>query len=210
MARLPTKAMQGSQEVALDNQRRYPEQDQKYRIDRDHHLKGVIDDPQPAHQRVVKQDIVIEDAHDSKTLAQDCYHRHSGKKQERQQHPTQHRAHLAVEVVRQDPVGNLHRADGADVLEPVSPAEVRIPARSADERFGDEVADREGVRIAILGEAVEFVALLSVLDPYLLVTHGAGQDQARVQVDVVCSAASPRRRDCKRDHNRDCRPSWSP
>ena len=43
------------------------------------------------------------------------------------------------------------------------------------------------MRIAILGEGVEFVALLSVFNPYLLVTDGAGQGQARVQVDIVCS-----------------------
>ena len=122
---------------------------------------------------------------DPQELAANRQHRHSGEKQEGQQQPAKHRAHLAVEVVRQDPVGNLHRADRANILEPVSPAEVRMPAGPADEGFRDEVPHRKGIGVAVVGKRVEFVALLAVLDPDLLVAHGADQDQARVEMDVV-------------------------
>src|SRR5215475_13749355 len=178
--------MQRSHEVTFDDQRRDTEQNQKYGIDSDHDLKDVVDDPQPAHQRVVKYNIVIKDACNPKDFPKNRYHRDAGQQQEGQKHPAQRHTHLAVEVVRQHPVGNLHRAHGADVLEPVSPAEVGIPAGSADEGFRDEVAHRESVSVAIFGEAVELIALMSVFDPYPLVAHRADQDQARVQMDVVC------------------------
>ena len=61
-----------------------------------------------------------------------------------------------------------------------------MPARPADKGFGDEVSHGEGVGIAVITESIKFIALLPVFDPDLLVAHGADQDQARVEVDVVC------------------------
>jgi hypothetical protein len=133
----------------------------------------------------VEQNVVIENAEHSQEFAQDRHDRHAGEEQEGQQQRAQHRAHLPVEIVRQKPVGDLHGADRADVLEPVSPAEIRVTAGSADERLCDEVSYGEGVGVAIVAECVELVALLSVLDPNLLVTHDADEHQACVQVDIV-------------------------
>src|SRR5215472_5427833 len=60
-----------------------------------------------------------------------------------------------------------------------------MPARPADEGLRDEVSDRKGIGIAIVREGIEFVVLLPMLDPNLLVAHGADQEQALVEVDVV-------------------------
>src|SRR5262249_58286519 len=79
----------------------------------------------------------------------------------------------------------LHRADRADILEPISSAEVGMPARSADEGLRNEISDREGIGTAIVGKSIEFVALLPVLDPDLFVADGADQDQAGVEINVV-------------------------
>src|SRR5262245_25649281 len=105
------KPREGSFEVALNDRRGNAEQHQEYGIDRDHDLKDVVDDSKPAHERIVKQNIVVEDADYPEQLARDRHHRYSGEKQKWQQHPAQHRAHLPVEVVGQNPVGYLHRAD---------------------------------------------------------------------------------------------------
>src|SRR5262245_45963771 len=61
-----------------------------------------------------------------------------------------------------------------------------MPARPADKGLRYEVPDRRGIGIAVVGKCVEFVTLLPVLDPNLLVTHGANKDQTHVKVDVVC------------------------
>src|SRR4249919_2065655 len=50
--------MQGSHEITLNKKRRYSEQNQKYGIDCDHDLKDVVNNPQSAHQRVMKYDVV--------------------------------------------------------------------------------------------------------------------------------------------------------
>src|SRR5215470_14712138 len=60
-----------------------------------------------------------------------------------------------------------------------------MPACPADEGLRDEVSDRKGIRIAIVREGIEFIMLLPMLDPNLLVAHGADQEQALVEVDVV-------------------------
>src|SRR5215469_16130551 len=113
----------------------------------------------------MKQDVVVEDAQYPKYLARDRHDRHSREKQERQQHPAQHDAHLVVEIVREDPLWNLHRANRADVLQPISPTEVGMSACPTDEGFRYEVSDWKGVGIAIVRESIEFVALLPMLDP---------------------------------------------
>src|SRR6516165_7166736 len=61
-----------------------------------------------------------------------------------------------------------------------------MPACPADEGLGDKVSDRKGVGIAVVRESIEFVMLLPMLDPDLLVAHGADQHQALVEVNVVC------------------------
>src|SRR6516225_8270642 len=98
----------------------------------------------------------------------------------------EHCAHLAVEVVRQYPVRNLRGANRTNVLEPVSPAKVRMAARPADEGLRDEVSDRKCIGIAVVREGIEFVVLLPMLDPDLPVAHRPDQHQALVEVDVVC------------------------
>src|SRR5215510_573381 len=60
-----------------------------------------------------------------------------------------------------------------------------MPARPADKVLRYEIADRKGIGIAVVGKCVELVTLLPVLDPNLLVTHGANKDQTHVEVDVV-------------------------
>src|SRR5262245_13723591 len=99
VTRQQPKAFKGSHEIALDYRRGDAKQYEEYRVDRDHHLKDVVDDPKPAHEWIVKQNIIIEDSHYPEQLARDCDHRHSGEKQKWQQHPAEHRAHLPVEVV---------------------------------------------------------------------------------------------------------------
>src|SRR5262249_45161577 len=155
-----------------------------------HDLKDIVDNPEPAHQRIVKKNIVIEDARYPKNLASDCHDCHSREKQERQQHPAQHCAHFAVEVVRQYPIRNLGRANRTNVLEPISPAKVRMPACSADEGFRNEVSDRKRVGIAVIREGIEFVVRLPMLDPNLLIAHWADQHQVFVEVNVVCQKPS--------------------
>src|SRR5262249_53129845 len=61
------------------------------------------------------------------------------------------------------------------------------PARSSNERFCNEVPHGQRVDIAIIAESIEFVALLPVFDPNLLVAHGADEDQVLIQMDVVFS-----------------------
>src|SRR5215467_12478327 len=61
-----------------------------------------------------------------------------------------------------------------------------MPACPTDEGLGDKVSDRKGIGIAVVGEGIEFVVLLPMLDPDLLLAHGADQDQILVEVDVVC------------------------
>jgi hypothetical protein len=51
VVREETKPSESSSEVALNYRCRDAEQHQEYRIDRDHHLKDVVDDPKPAHER---------------------------------------------------------------------------------------------------------------------------------------------------------------
>src|SRR5262249_4382770 len=187
VTRQQPKAFKGSHEIALDYRRGDAKQNEEYRVNRNHHLKDVVDDPEPAHEGIVKQDVVIEDAQYSKQLTRDCHHRHSGEKQEGQQYPTQHRAHLTVEVVRQDPVGNLHRADRTNILEPISPAEVGMPAGPAHKGLRDEVPNRKCIGFAVVGKRIEFVALLPVRNPDLLVTYSADQDQIGVEMNVVLS-----------------------
>src|SRR5262245_28537175 len=82
VTRQQLKAFKGSHEIALDYRRGDAEQHEKYRVDPNHHLKDVVDDPEPAHEGIVKQDVVIEDAKYPKQLSRDCHHRHSGEKQE--------------------------------------------------------------------------------------------------------------------------------
>jgi hypothetical protein len=65
-----------------------------------------------------------------------------------------------------------------------------MPACPADEGLRDEVSDREGIGIAVVREGIEFVVLLPMLDPDLLVAHRADQHQALVEVDVVCPQPS--------------------
>src|SRR5262245_51515871 len=60
-----------------------------------------------------------------------------------------------------------------------------MPAGAADEGFGDEIPDREGIRIAVITERIEFVVLLAVFDPDLLVTHRPDRAQTLVERDVV-------------------------
>src|SRR6516162_2557449 len=61
-----------------------------------------------------------------------------------------------------------------------------MPACPADEGFCDEVADRKGIGITVIGESIELVVLLPMLDPDLLVAHGADQNQSLIEMDVVC------------------------
>src|SRR5262249_49490266 len=148
------KPTESSFEVTLNYRCGNAEQHQEYRIDRDHHLKHVVDDPKPAHERIVKQNIVVEDADYPEQLARDRHHRHSGEEQEWQEQPAQHHAHLPVEVVGQNPVGYLHRADRTNILEPISSAEIGVPARSANEGLRDEVPDRKCMGTSIVRKSV--------------------------------------------------------
>src|SRR5262247_485506 len=88
MASEQVKAIEGSLEVVLNERRGYAEQHQEYGVDRDHHLKDIIDDSKPAHERILKQDVVIKDAYYPKQLPGDRHDRRSCKKEKRQQHPT--------------------------------------------------------------------------------------------------------------------------
>src|SRR5215475_6739116 len=87
-----------------------------------------------------------------------------------------------------------------------------MPARPADKGLRYEVPDRKGIGIAVVGKCVEFVTLLPVLDPNLLVTHGANKDQTHVEVDVVCFQISRIRGVASKiviviaDHHRDLDP----
>src|SRR6516165_93468 len=69
VTRQQPKAFKGSHEIALDYRRRDAKQYEEYRVDRNHHLKDVVDDPEPAHEGIVKQDVVIEDAQYPKQLS---------------------------------------------------------------------------------------------------------------------------------------------
>src|SRR5215510_3758936 len=84
MACKQAKTIEGSPEVVLNERRGDAEQHQEYGVDRDHHLKDIVDDSKPAHERIVKQDVVIKDADYPKQLARDRHDRHSCKKEKRQ------------------------------------------------------------------------------------------------------------------------------
>ena len=57
-----TKATQRSHQVVDNKRRRYAKEKQEHRIDFNNDLEDVIDNRQPTHHRIVKQNIVIEDA----------------------------------------------------------------------------------------------------------------------------------------------------
>jgi hypothetical protein len=61
-----------------------------------------------------------------------------------------------------------------------------MPARPADKGLRYEVPDRKGMWITVVRKCVEFITLLPVLDPNLLVTHRANKHQTHVEMDVVC------------------------
>jgi hypothetical protein len=62
-----------------------------------------------------------------------------------------------------------------------------MPARSAHKGLRNEVPDRKCIGFAVVGKRIEFVALLPVLNPDLLVAYRADQDQIGVEIDVVSS-----------------------
>src|SRR5215471_17187278 len=72
------KPSESSFEIALNYRCGNAEQHQEYGVDHDHHLQDVVDDPKPAHERVVKQNVVIEDAYYPEQFTCDRHHRHSG------------------------------------------------------------------------------------------------------------------------------------
>src|SRR5262249_30918073 len=72
-----------------------------------------------------------------------------------------------------------------NILEPVSSAEVGMPARSANKGLRDKVPDRKCIGFAVVGKRIEYVALLPVLNPDLLVAYRADQDQTGVEMNVV-------------------------
>src|SRR5215813_9646611 len=62
-----------------------------------------------------------------------------------------------------------------------------MPTRSTHKGLRDEVPDRKCIGFAVVGKRIEFVALLPVLNPDLLVTYSADQDQIGVEMNVVLS-----------------------
>src|SRR5262245_1084800 len=62
-----------------------------------------------------------------------------------------------------------------------------MPACPAHKGLRDEVPNRKCIRFAVLGKRIEFVALLPVLDPDLLVAYRADQNQIGVEMNIVLS-----------------------
>ena len=139
VARHEVKAIQRSFQIVKNDRHWYTKQNKEDTVDTDNDLKDVVDDPQSAHQRIVEKDVVVEYAEDPQGFTHHRNDRRSGEKQEGQQYPAQCCAHLAVKVVRQNPVGDLHRTYRANILQPVAFAEVGTPTGPSNERFSNEV-----------------------------------------------------------------------
>ena len=179
VARHEVKAIQRSLQIMENHRHWHTEQNKEDTVDTDNDLQDVVDDSQSAHQRIVEKDVVVEYAEDPQGFTHDRNDRRSGEKQEGQQYPAQCCAHLAVKVVRQNPVGDLHRTHRANILQPVAFAEVRTPTGASNERFSNEVSYRQSVTIAIVRKGIERVALLPVLDPDLFAGENRGSIPGR-------------------------------
>src|SRR6516162_10089741 len=62
-----------------------------------------------------------------------------------------------------------------------------MPAGPAHKGLRDEVSNRKCIWLAVVGRRIEFVSLLPMLDPDLLVAYRADQDQIGVEMNVVLS-----------------------
>ena len=115
--------------------------------------------------------------------------------EEGKQAPAEDRRHLLVEVVRQRPERDvLVRIHGLHVVEPPGLRALGAPPGRGDDAARDEVPEREAVAVAEVGEAIEGVVLVAVLDPDRVARDRPGDVHHGLEADVVSRELGPVRR----------------